>query len=121
MGDVGRHFDRSEFACRCGCGRDGVDPALVSALDELREYLSRPVVITSGVRCEGHNRAVGGPPESAHLRGLAADIRVDSSGERHEVISAIFALDVFRRIGMAGEFFHVDLDGRKPQRVVWTY
>lgn len=36
-----------------------------------------PVIITSGYRCEEHNRAVGSVRNSQHLLGNAADIVVD--------------------------------------------
>ena len=50
--------------------------ALVKQLDWLREYIGRPIVVTSGFRNHAVNRAVGGSKNSDHLRGQAADIRV---------------------------------------------
>jgi hypothetical protein len=46
-------------------------------LDPLREALGRPVRVTSGFRSPAVNRAVGGASTSQHLRGEAADIKVD--------------------------------------------
>jgi hypothetical protein len=46
-------------------------------LDPLREALGRPVRVTSGFRSQAVNRAVGGASTSQHLRGEAADIKVD--------------------------------------------
>jgi zinc D-Ala-D-Ala carboxypeptidase len=45
-------------------------------LEVLREYIARPIFITSGFRCPELNAAVGGVPGSAHVRGLAADFTV---------------------------------------------
>lgn len=73
---MSRHFKRSEFACKCGCGFDTVDFELMAMLDNIREHFDRPVVITSGCRCESHNRAVKGSANSQHLHGRAADIQI---------------------------------------------
>lgn len=63
------HFKRAEFACRCGCGADDISPYLVACLEDVRKALARPIIVTSGVRCETHNAAVGGVPNSQHLHG----------------------------------------------------
>ena len=71
------NFTRLEFKCRCGkCDYDTVDVELVSVLQSLREYFSRPVKITSGNRCPEHNSNIGGAKASYHIRGRAADIKV---------------------------------------------
>lgn len=43
-------------------------------LEPLREHFGIPVVICSGYRCPQLNKAVGGVPNSQHLKGEAADI-----------------------------------------------
>lgn len=45
-------------------------------LEPLREKLSKPIIITSGYRCEILNKKVGGAPNSQHTRGQAVDIIV---------------------------------------------
>lgn len=45
-------------------------------LEPLREYLGKPIVITSGYRGEILNRKVGGSKTSQHLYGQAVDIWV---------------------------------------------
>lgn len=77
MGDVSKHFSRREFMCHCGCGFATVDVELISVLEDLRVHFDSPILITSGCRCASHNRRVGGAPDSEHLRGTAADIKVD--------------------------------------------
>lgn len=47
---------------------------VVEVLQPLRDYLSAPVIITSGYRCNSLNQAVGGVKNSQHLTGQAADI-----------------------------------------------
>ena len=70
-------FKRSEFACRCRCGKDTVDAELLQVLHVVRHFYNAPVTITSGHRCEKHNKSVGGAGGSMHLVGKAADIIVE--------------------------------------------
>lgn len=76
-----KHFDKSEFACKCG-GRycDGfpaeIKKRIVEVLDTVREYTAKPVIISSGVRCKNHNKNVGGVGNSYHMDGRAADFAV---------------------------------------------
>ncbi len=118
MGDLSEHFSRREFACRCGCGKDNVFPGLIDALEKLRSMYGKPIIVLSGVRCMEHNRRVGGKPNSAHLRGKAADILCASSVDRFELLRAAFK--VFRRVGVYKGFIHVDVDESLPQDVCWV-
>lgn len=70
------NFNRSEFACKCGCGFDTVDAELLEILEAVRQHFGKPVTINSACRCEKHNKAVGGEPTSQHLYGRAADFTV---------------------------------------------
>lgn len=73
---LSEHFSATEFACKCGCGFDAVNPELVTLLEEVRTHFNAPVIIDSACRCEKHNRDIGGKPHSQHLLGTAADIKV---------------------------------------------
>jgi uncharacterized protein YcbK (DUF882 family) len=73
---VSKHFHRSEFACKCGCGFAAADIELVGVLEDVRERFKLPVAITSGCRCQERNAKVGGAKDSQHTKGLAADIEV---------------------------------------------
>lgn len=111
MGDLSENFSRHEFACRC-CGLDTVSPALIERLEAIRAFFDRPITITSGVRCEAHNAAVGGSAKSQHLLGKAADIRV--VGVPDELVQE-YCLTTFPTggIGCYPTFTHVDVrEGR---------
>ena len=113
-----KFFDISEFACKCGCGGNEAKVALMLMLDSARGKSNTPFRITSGYRCPDHNRTVGGVDGSAHVRGYAADIRVDNNIARYTILKCL--LDAgFKRIGMYDTFIHADVDGRKPQCVMW--
>lgn len=76
MGDLSANFNRREFACKCGCGFDTVDAALLEACEAVRQHFGAPVAINSACRCAAHNTRVQGSPKSQHLQGRAADIAV---------------------------------------------
>lgn len=75
---VGKHFSRSEFACKCGCGFDTVDTETIDVLDDLREAFEQPAHINSGCRCPAHNKSEGGTDKSQHVLGRAADVVVNN-------------------------------------------
>ena len=76
MGKLSPHFNSQEFACKCGCGVSKVDPELIEVLEVVRITFRLPVYVTSGYRCPAYNKKVGGAPNSRHLVGEAAHIRV---------------------------------------------
>ena len=49
----------------------------IEQLDELRRLYRHPIIITSGYRCPALNKAVGGKPNSQHVKGQAADLKYD--------------------------------------------
>lgn len=120
MGNVNlKYFKLSEFKCPC-CGKAEMDEHFLLLLDQARGIAGVPFYITSGYRCEQHNLTVGGKPDSAHLRGKAADILVSSSKERFAILSGLLRAG-FLRIGIHPYFIHADVDYTKPHPVVWLY
>ena len=75
--NVGKHFKVKEFACKDGSQVVFIDSYLVSILDILRNEVGKPVIINSGYRTPTRNKEVGGAKYSYHMRGMAADIRVN--------------------------------------------
>lgn len=73
------NFTEDELRCKCGCGRADMDPAFMEWLQELRNILGKPMVITSGFRCPDHNEVVsksGTGRTGPHTTGCAIDIAV---------------------------------------------
>lgn len=89
-----KNFKLTEFRCNCGgahCTGYPVylDINLLKNLQKVRDKFGS-VVITSGMRCNKHNKAVGGVSASRHKSGKALDIRVSISGSeqgRKQVMS----------------------------------
>ena len=116
MGDLTKHFSRSEFACKDGCGSDIINPDLVAKLEALRLLLGEPLVISSGCRCAARNQKEGGRSDSAHLRGYAADIACKNSRQRWNIVSN--AVHLFKRVHLGRKYVHVDVDEGLPQNVM---
>jgi len=110
------HFSRKEFACKCGCGSDNISRALVLLLQNVRDEYPFPISISSGIRCQDHNHAVGGVEDSAHLKGLAADLVCYQAHSRFMLLRQL--LHWFDRIIIYKDFIHVDIDDSKPSPIV---
>ena len=74
---LARHFKVKEFACKDGSQVVFIDDYLYSVLDILRHKLGKPIIITSGYRTPEWNAKCGGAKYSYHMRGMAADFRVN--------------------------------------------
>ena len=122
------HFTVEEMRCGgtkgpcplCG-GKCDIKPALIEALESIREFSGLPIQITSGYRCAAHNAEVGGKATSAHLKGEAADFWVSGDKDRFKFIEAI-AFYGPTRYGISRRgFIHVDVSTTLPAEVCWLY
>jgi zinc D-Ala-D-Ala carboxypeptidase len=98
---------------------ENMQPHFLAKLDEAREYAGIPFVINSAYRSPTHPLSIK-KPTSSHIKGLAVDIRCNTSRNRSLVLDALRAVG-FNRIGIAKTFIHVDLDFDKSQNVTWIY
>ena len=78
-----REFEKSATATACGIN-NSVPPQYVPVLQQLckeileplRSYVGKPIIISSGYRCNQLNVKVGGAYASQHTLGEAADIQL---------------------------------------------
>ncbi|MDW7746568.1 D-Ala-D-Ala carboxypeptidase family metallohydrolase [Halomonas sp.] len=112
---ISRHFKRAEFACSCGCGFDTVDQGTLEILEAVRTHFGAPVIVTSGCRCPAHNATVGGVPNSQHVLGRAADIKVRNAAPLtvRDYIARHFPQ---ASLGLYATFVHVDTRSNGPAR-----
>ena len=52
---------------------DNLLELIVNCLQPVRDYLKKPMIVTSGYRCKLLNQKVGGSQKSEHLQGKACD------------------------------------------------
>jgi zinc D-Ala-D-Ala carboxypeptidase len=120
------NFDLAEFTLSETAARRGIDndpPSdimvnlleLATALETIRARLGSPIVISSGYRSPDLNAAIGGSPNSAHMRGWAADLTCPGFGSPLEVCRAIAQMPRFRFDQIIHEFggwCHLSVDPR---------
>lgn len=114
------NFSVDEFSCT-HCGICRAEMSFVRLVQQLRDELQRPLVVTSGFRCAAHPVERAKPPGtfSAHTYGIAADIYCpDISLEA--LFRTVLGQPLFKGIGVSPwqNFIHIDARS-KPAR--WAY
>lgn len=121
MTKISKDFTLEEFACRCGTNCKTHEKPLIrqelfklveTILQPLRDDLGVPISINSGVRCDMHNRNIGGAPNSLHKKGKASDLMAAGMTPA-QVHARILALAKAKKIKLGGRkqyetFNHVD-------------
>ena len=105
---LSKNFRLDEFKCKCGkCDPILVDEDLVDWLQQIRDHFGKSVNINSGYRCAKHNAdpKTGGSPTSHHVKGMAADIRVEGITPA-EVAKYAESIGI-QRIGLYDTFVHI--------------
>lgn len=111
---LSKNFKLDEFKCKCGkCDPILVDEQLVVWLQKIRDHFGKSVNVNSGYRCAKHNAdpKVGGSPSSHHVKGMAADIRVQGITPA-EVAKYAESIGI-QRIGLYDNFVHIGSDTTK--------
>lgn len=118
-----RDFRASEFACS-HCGRAGIHQWFVEHLQALRDYHGRPLIVTSGYRCELHHIERRKAKPGRHAEGIAADIRIVGV-PLLTIWRSLASFPQFTGIGVNrhADFIHLDARPLRPlgARVVWAY
>jgi zinc D-Ala-D-Ala carboxypeptidase len=113
---ITENFSTEEFRCKGNCRGLKDTPEFrrfVDLLQYARNCAGIPFNINSGYRCESHNRAVGGVPNSSHLDSIAADIEADTNEKRWLILRSLIFVG-FQRFGIGKTFIHVDFAHDKP-------
>lgn len=112
-----KYFKDVEFACPC-CGSNLMDSDFLNTVDDFRAELGFALKISSGYRCPKHNAAVGGVPNSMHLKGRAVDFALLwlHPALRPKVLA--LAPKYFRGIGIGKSLMHGD---NRTKKATWFY
>ena len=113
---LSKNFKLDEFKCKCGkCDPILVDDRLITWLQKIRDHFGKSIHVNSGYRCKAHNASpkVGGSPTSHHVKGMAADIRVQ--GITPEEVAKYAESIGIKRIGLYKKdaFVHIGSDTEK--------
>jgi len=111
------YFKLDEFSCPC-CNGNNISRELVDRLNYSRKLAGVPFRITSGYRCEQHNRKIHGKPRSAHLDGSGADIKAPTGSLKSTIVASLFAGGI-NRIGIYKNFIHADISKKLPYPMLW--
>ena len=111
-----KFFRLEEFNCT-HTNKNEMDHEFLVKLDELRERVGFPFIITSGYRDATHPAEARKSEPGTHNQGIAADIKVSNGFERMNIVHE--AIKMGFSIGVARTFVHVD--DRKTTPVMWTY
>jgi len=113
------YHKKSEFYCQCHCGLcfSDMDMAFVLDLNIARGYAKVPFNFTSTIRCEKHNKDVGGSDTSSHLIGCAADIEAKTSHIRYRILYGLMKAGI-TRFKIYPIFIHADKDPNKPKELI---
>lgn len=109
-----KYFEREEFECNCEgkyCDGFPVEPSalLVKTADKVREHFGKAAIISSGVRCEQHNKNVDGVANSRHLFGTAMDFRIRGK-KAAEVLEYVQSLPEVRyAYAIDSNYVHMDV------------
>ncbi len=102
------------------CGEIKFSAEFMDRLEAFRLLYGGPVLLASAYRCEEHNAAVGGAPDSTHKRGYGCDPRDPGDGvKRKRMLEAIYRVG-FTGFGMGAGKLHIDLDTSLGERA-WFY
>ncbi len=108
----------SDKTSRCGCTQTLLSDKLVHKLQALIKLSGSSITITSGYRCDKHNRYVGGASSSYHTKGMAADLRVKGMNPKDaaRLAQTLGFTGIGMYNGIAGVFIHCDV---RPKAYFW--
>ena len=95
---LSKNFSRDELACKCGCGFCPTFDA-IKTLQEFRDFVNKPIIVTSGARCRSWNAKQGGSSNSYHTKGLAFDFHIKGVS-LVELYALLLKFRKFKHIGV---------------------
>lgn len=108
---LSRNFRLGEFKSKDNTDLILIHPALILALQAIRDHTGKAVSINSGYRSPAHNTAIGGAPNSLHTKGMAADIVIRG-------MTPIEVASLAHDLGLGGikaypTFTHIDVGAKR--------
>lgn len=76
-----------------------LDERVPLVLEKVRRLIRKPLTINSGYRCPIHNKKIKGSPNSQHMQGLSADVKLPRGMNIYKFAN-YFKLAGAKRIGI---------------------
>jgi len=120
---IPRYFKEEEFQqLTPSCSISQMDDRLLEGIDELREVVDMPFILTSAYRDPYWDLAKGRSGTGPHTKGMAVDISCPNSFFARRVLEeALKRPHIFQGIGIGKEFIHLDIMFRNYAPLVWGY
>lgn len=111
-----------KLACTCGhedCDKRVVRQEVLDMLQEVRDLVDHPMIVTSGGRCPNHPNEVHRSQPADHQKCQGIDIKVGNGVERGELV--LYGMHAgFNSFGVAKTFIHLGYREGAPL-VIWEY
>jgi len=115
------YFSNNDFRnASPSCSIKDMEETFLHRLDVARYHSGVPYIVNSAYRTVEHEKSKGRDGTSSHTKGVAVDLKATNSRSRCKIIEGLLKAG-FTRIGISGNFIHVDADSNKDQNVIWTY
>ncbi len=116
-----KNFTLPEFASKDGSAFPEDVKAniliLANQLEVIRSHFDKPITVTSGYRSEAHNLRIGGEKNSFHIKGMAADIKIQGVSPYVLAKQIEMLIDAGKMIqggiGIYESWVHYDFRGKK--------
>jgi len=116
-------FVRSDTAVRKGIDNNPSDSIIENlkitamGMEEVRELLQVPILVTSGYRSPVLNRTIGGSKSSAHMHGFACDFIAPKFGNSLAIVNKIKESGILvDQCIMEGTWTHISFDPQMRQK-----
>lgn len=90
---------------------------LAKNLQVLRDHFAKSITVTSGYRSITHNLKIGGEKNSFHVKGMAADIKIDGVSPRlvYNAIELLIKDGKMKEggLGLYNSWVHYDIRGKR--------
>ena len=108
-------FSSKEMQCS-HCGMEQMSHEFMRRLDFVRQAYGKPLVVTSGFRCEAWDKEIGG--KGNHPTGEAADLLVNKGKDMYKFIKAVQMAGIPRIVLYKSKpHVHIDMNPDKPTGV----
>lgn len=84
--------------------------SIIELADRARTELKGAGIVSSGLRCNQHNRNVGGVSDSRHLIGKALDLRIEGKSAQQTLAWAQEQPEVRYTYAIDTNYVHIDIN-----------